>query len=263
MVTEAGFGADLGAEKFIDIKCRKAGIAPAAAVLVATVRALKFHGGTGLADLGREDLGALERGLANLQRHLHNLRDVFGLPCVVSINHFATDTDAEHALLRELVGAQGVAVHTARHWAEGGAGAADLAREVVRLGRTTPADFRFVYEDADTLWEKVNKVAKAIYGATEVTASAKIHARIRELQAAGYGHFPICIAKTQYSFSTDPELRGAPTGHVLDVREVRLAAGAEFIVMVCGEIMTMPGLPRVPSAEVIRLNDEGFVEGLF
>ncbi len=263
VVTEAGFGADLGAEKFVDIKCRKSGLRPDVAVIVATVRALKMHGGVNRQDLATENLDALRKGMANLERHIDNVRNHYGLPCVVAVNHFVHDTTAELELLQRTLAHHEVPVVIARHWAEGGAGAADLAREVVRLGRTTPADFRFVYEDADTLWEKVNKVAKAIYGATEVTASAKIHARIRELQAAGYGHFPICIAKTQYSFSTDPELRGAPTGHVLDVREVRLAAGAEFIVMVCGEIMTMPGLPARPSSENIDVTDDGRIVGLF
>ena len=261
VVTEAGFGADLGAEKFIDIKCRKAGLAPAAAVVVATVRALKFHGGVALPDLGREDLGALERGLANLQRHLHNLREVFGLPCVVSINHFASDTEAEHALLRDCLGAMGVPACTARHWAEGGRGAVELAREVVRLCEQQ-STLRFAYEDADPLWEKARLLATRTYGAAGISASAAVRARIDRLQADGYGRLPVCIAKTQYSFSTDPAARGAPTGHVLDIREVRLAAGAEFVVMVCGDIMTMPGLPKVPAAEHIDLDDEGRIVGL-
>ena len=261
VVTEAGFGADLGAEKFFDNKCRKAGLAPAAAVVVATVRALKFHGGVALPDLGREDLGALERGMANLQRHLHNLREVFGLPCVVSINHFASDTDAEHALLRERIGALGAPVHTARHWAEGGRGAAELAREVVRVCEK-PGTLRFAYEDADPLWEKARLLATRTYGAAGISAGATVRARIDRLQADGYGHLPVCIAKTQYSFSTDPTARGAPSGHVLDIREVRLAAGAEFVVLVCGDVMTMPGLPKVPAAEHIDLDDEGRIVGL-
>ena len=264
VVTEAGFGADLGAEKFIDIKCRMAGLAPAAAVVVATVRALKYHGGVALADLTREDLGALERGMANLRRHLHNLREVFGLPCVVAINHFASDTDAEHALLREHIGALGVAVHTARHWALGGRGAAELAHEVVRLcDAPRDAGQRFAYLDADPLWDKVHKLATLTYGASNISASASVRAQIQHLQAAGYGHLPVCVAKTQYSFSTDPTQRGAPSGHVLDIREVRLAAGAGFIVMICGDVMTMPGLPKVPSAERIDLDDEGRIVGLF
>ncbi len=261
VVTEAGFGADLGAEKFIDIKCRKSGLRPAAAVLVATVRALKYHGGVELKELGAENLDALQRGLANLQRHLHNLKDVFGLPCVVAINHFASDTEAEHALLRQHIGHLGVAVHTARHWALGGKGATELAHEVVRLC-DTPSTLRFAYEDADTLWDKLLLVATRTYGAAGVQASAAVRAQIQRLQDGGYGHFPVCIAKTQYSFSTDATLRGAPTGHTLEVREVRLAAGAEFVVMVCGDIMTMPGLPKVPSAERIDLNELGQIVGL-
>ena len=261
VVTEAGFGADLGAEKFIDIKCRKAGLAPAAAVVVATIRALKFHGGVNLADLGREDLAALDKGLANIQRHLHNLREVFGLPCVVSINHFTSDTEAEHALLRERLGAMGVPVVTARHWAEGGPGAAAVAHEVVKACEQK-STLRFAYEDADPLWEKVRLLATRTYGAADITASSAVRKQIAALQEAGYGHLPVCVAKTQYSFSTDPTQRGAPTGHVLDIREVRLAAGAEFVVMVCGDIMTMPGLPKVPAAEHIDLDEEGRIVGL-
>ncbi|RVU45596.1 formate--tetrahydrofolate ligase [Rubrivivax rivuli] len=264
VVTEAGFGADLGAEKFIDIKCRKAGLAPSAAVLVATIRALKFHGGVAVPDLGREDLGALERGLANIQRHLHNLREVFGLPCVVSINHFSADTEAEHILLRERLGAftgGSVPVLTARHWAEGGPGAADVARAVVAACEQ-PSTLRFAYDDADPLWEKVRKLATRTYGAADISASSAVRKQIAALQEAGYGHLPVCVAKTQVSFSTDPSQRGAPSGHVLDIREVRLAAGAEFVVMVCGDIMTMPGLPKVPAAEHIDLDEAGQIIGL-
>ena len=261
VVTEAGFGADLGAEKFIDIKCRKSGLRPAAAVVVATVRALKYHGGVDLVDLSKEDLGALDKGLGNLERHLKNLQGVFGLPCVVSINHFDSDTEAEHALLRQRVGSLGVAVYTSRHWAKGGAGAAELAHEVVRLC-DTPSTLRFAFDDADPLWEKLRKVATQTYGAATVQASAAVRAQIQRLQEGGYGHFPVCIAKTQYSFSTDPKLRGAPSGHAVEVREVRLAAGAEFVVMVCGDVMTMPGLPKVPSAERMDLNAQGQVVGL-
>ncbi|BAL96239.1 formate--tetrahydrofolate ligase [Rubrivivax gelatinosus] len=262
VVTEAGFGADLGAEKFLDIKCRKSGLRPDAAVVVATVRALKHHGGAALAELGREALGALERGLDNLRRHVDNVRGVYGLPCVVAVNHFSADTEAEHALLRERVQGWGVPIALARHWAEGGAGAEDLAREVVRLFEQ-PSTPRFVYDDDDTLWEKLRKVATRVYGAADVEAPAAVRARIEHLQAEGYGRWPICIAKTQYSFSTDAKRRGAPSGHVLDVREVRLAAGAEFIVMVCGDVMTMPGLPKTPAAEVIDLTEDGRVVGLF
>ena len=261
VVTEAGFGADLGAEKFIDIKCRLSGLRPALAVVVATVRALKYHGGLPLDALGAEDLPALGRGLANLERHLRNLREVFGLPCVVSINHFASDTEAEHALLRERVAALGVPAHTARHWAQGSEGATDLAREVVRLA-AQPAELRFAYADDDPLWDKIRALATRVYGAAEVRASPAARARLAQLQAEGHGGLPVCIAKTQYSFSTDPTLRGAPEGHVLDVREVRLAAGAGFVVVICGEVMTMPGLPRVPAAERIDLDEQGRIIGL-
>ncbi len=266
VVTEAGFGADLGAEKFIDIKCRKSGLRPDCAVIVATVRALKFHGGVDLSALNSEDLPALARGMANLERHVRNLREVFGLPCVVSINHFIADTDAEHALLRERIGALGVPVLTARHWAEGGRGAADVAREVVRLCERPadqPTTLRFAYDDAMPLWDKMKTLAQKVYGAADISASADVKAKIQRLQDDGYGHYPVCAAKTQYSFSTDATLRGAPTGHIVNVREVRLAAGAEFVVMVCGDIMTMPGLPKVPSAEKIDLDDQGRVVGLF
>jgi len=261
VVTEAGFGADLGAEKFIDIKCRKSGLRPSACVLVATIRALKFHGGADLKTITEENLVALEAGMANLEKHLSNIRDVYGIPVVVSINHFTSDTDAEVALLRKKVEAIGGRVVLATHWADGGAGAAELAKAVVELCEQ-PSEITFVYPDEAPLWEKVELLATKVYGATEVTADAKVRARIKELQDAGYGHFPICVAKTQYSFSTDPSLKGAPSGHSLNIREVRLSAGAEFIVMVCGEIMTMPGLPRVPSSERIDYID-GKVVGLF
>ena len=261
VVTEGGFGADLGAEKFIDIKCRASGLRPAAAVLVATVRALKFHGGAQLGALEEEDLPALQRGLANLERHLHNLRDVFGLPCVVAINHFGSDTETEHAMLRERIARLGVAVVVARHWAEGGRGAVELAHEVVRLCEQ-PTTLRFAYELEATLWDKITAVATRIYGAAAVSATAAVHAQIEHLQTSGYGHLPVCVAKTQYSFATDPTLRGAPSGHTVNVREVRLAAGAEFVVMVCGDVMTMPGLPKAPSAERIDLDDGGRIVGL-
>ena len=262
VVTEAGFGADLGAEKFIDIKCRKAGLQPAAAVVVATVRALKYHGGVEVKQLARPDLAALERGMANLERHVTNVTQHYGLPCVVAINHRTEDTEAEVALLMERLSALGVRVVLARHWAEGGAGAAELAREVVRLTEQ-PASPRFVYEEGATLWEKMRAIATRIYGAADITADAKVRTRIQQLQDAGYGGYPVCVAKTQYSFSTDATLRGAPSGHVVDVREVRLAAGAEFVVMICGDIMTMPGLPKVPSACAIDVDASGRITGLF
>jgi len=262
VVTEAGFGADLGAEKFVDIKCRKSGLRPSAVVIVATVRALKYHGGADLKVINTENLAALEKGIANLERHVHNVTKNYGMPCVVSINHFIHDTEAEHALLRDKLSVLGVPVVLARHWADGGKGAADVAREVVKLCEA-PNNFSFVYEDSDPLWEKMKKITSKIYGAADITADNKIRNQIKKLQEDGYGHYPICVAKTQYSFSTDAQLRGAPSGHVLNIREVRLAAGAEFIVMVCGDVMTMPGLPKVPSAEVIDLDDSGKVVGLF
>jgi formate--tetrahydrofolate ligase len=263
VVTEAGFGADLGAEKFIDIKCRKSGIRPSAVVIVATIRALKYHGGADLKEISVENLTALEKGIANLERHVNNVRNHFGLPCVVAINKIAHDTDAEIALLKKKMAHHEAPVILATHFADGGKGAEDVARAVVELIERVPADFRFVYDDAMPLWEKMKTVATKIYGASEVTADTRIRSQIKKLQESGYGHYPICAAKTQYSFSTDPNLRGAPSGHVLNVREVRLAAGAEFIVMICGEIMTMPGLPKVPSAEQIDLTDDGKVVGLF
>ncbi len=261
VVTEAGFGADLGAEKFVDIKCRKSGLRPSAAVIVATVRAIKYHGGADMKTITEENLAALQAGLVNLQRHINNVQEVYGIPCVVSINQFDADTEAEIALLRAGVSAMGSAVVLASHWANGGKGAAELAQVVVDLCEQ-PSRLNFVYEDPATLWEKVTAIATRIYGATEVTADAKVRAQITALQAAGYGHFPVCVAKTQYSFSTDPSLRGAPSAHKLNIREVRLSAGAEFIVMVCGDVMTMPGLPKVPSSERIDLVD-GKIVGLF
>ena len=262
VVTEAGFGADLGAEKFLDIKCRKSGLRPSAAVIVATVRALKHHGGVGKEALNQENLAALEKGMANLERHVNNVKNVYGIPCVVSVNRFTADTQAEMDLLTERVAKLGVKVVVATHWADGGAGAAEVARIVVDLcnEKSSPT---FVYEDSDPLWEKMKKVATKVYGAADITADTKVRNRIKELQEGGYGHYPVCVAKTQSSFSTDPNLRGAPSGHLVNVREVRLAAGAEFVVMVCGEIMTMPGLPKVPSAEKIDLTDDGKVVGLF
>jgi formate--tetrahydrofolate ligase len=262
VVTEAGFGADLGAEKFIDIKCRKSGLRPAAVVIVATVRALKFHGGADLKEINKENLAALEKGLANLERHVSNVRNQFGLPCVVSVNHFTADTDAEHSLLAKKMAALDVPLVLARHWAEGGAGAADLARKVVEVADKGGPNFRFVYDEKQSLWDKVKTIATKIYGASDISADAKIRARFDELQKT-YGHYPVCIAKTQYSFSTDPGLRGAPSGHMVNIREVRLAAGAEFIVVVCGDVMTMPGLPKVPSADKIDIDAQGRVVGLF
>ncbi|MFN7085559.1 MAG: formate--tetrahydrofolate ligase [Burkholderiales bacterium] len=263
VVTEAGFGADLGAEKFIDIKCRKAGLKPDAVVIVATIRALKYHGGVDVKELNKENLAALEKGIANLERHVNNVRNHYGLPCVVSINRFTFDTDAEIELLKKKMAHHEAPVILATHWADGGAGAAEVARTVVDLIEKVPANFKYVYEDALPLWDKIKTIATRIYGAADVTADAKVRAQIRKLQEDGYGHYPVCVAKTQYSFSTDPQLRGAPSGHIINIREVRLAAGAEFIVMVCGDIMTMPGLPKVPSAEKIDLTDDGKVVGLF
>jgi formate--tetrahydrofolate ligase len=262
VVTEAGFGADLGAEKFLDIKCRKAGLTPNAAVIVATVRALKHHGGVDRTKLNEENLPALEKGLANLERHVRNVKEVYGIPCVVSINRFTADTQAEMDLLTDRIGKLGVKVVVATHWADGGKGAAEVARIVVDLceQKSSPT---FVYEDSDTLWDKMKKIATRVYGAADITADSKVRNRIKELQEAGYGHYPVCVAKTQSSFSTDPNLRGAPSGHVVNVREVRLAAGAEFIVMICGDMMTMPGLPKVPSAEKIDVDENGKVVGLF
>ena len=261
VVTEAGFGADLGAEKFIDIKCRKTGLRPSACVLVATIRAIKYHGGADLKTITEENLPALEAGLVNLERHINNITKVYNLPLVVSINNFTSDTKAEVELLRARVEKLGVKIVLATHWADGGKGAADLAHAVVELCEK-PQAMTFVYEDGATLWEKINAVATKIYGAKDVTADAKVLAKLKEFEASGYGNFPICVAKTQYSFSTDAALRGAPSGHTINVREVKLSAGAEFIVMICGEIMTMPGLPKVPSAERIDYVD-GKVVGLF
>ena len=263
VVTEAGFGADLGAEKFIDIKCRKSGLRPDVAVIVATIRALKFHGGVDVKELDKENLPALVKGIANLERHVNNVRNHYGLPCVVAINHFTFDTPAEIELLQKKMAHHEAPVIVCRHWAEGGKGAEDLARTVADLIEKVPANFQFVYEESDSLWDKVTAIATKIYGASAVTADRKIKEQIKKLQDDGYANYPVCVAKTQYSFSTDPELRGAPTNHELNIREVRLAAGAEFIVMVCGDVMTMPGLPAVPSAEKIDIDENGRVVGLF
>jgi formate--tetrahydrofolate ligase len=263
VVTEAGFGADLGAEKFVDIKCRKSGLRPSAVVIVATLRALKYHGGVELKELNHEDLPALEKGIANLERHVNNVRNHFGLPCIIAINHFTYDTPAEIELLKRKMAHHEAPVVVARHWAEGGKGAEEVARAVVELIDRVPADFRFVYEDDQPLWDKMRAIATKIYGAAEVTADTKVRTQIKKLEEDGYGRYPVCVAKTQYSFSTDPGLRGAPSGHTVNVREVRLSAGAEFVVMICGDIMTMPGLPKLPSAEKIDITDDGRVVGLF
>ena len=262
VVTEAGFGADLGAEKFIDIKCRMAGLQPAAVVLVATIRALKFHGGVSKDALQHEDLAALERGIVNLERHLHNITSRYGLPCVVAVNHFVADTEAEVGLLRQRVEALGGRFVVARHWAEGGAGAEALARTVVEMAENFHDHHRVVYPDEADLQTKITAIATRIYGAGQVTFTESAR---RQLEAwnADYGHFPVCMAKTQMSFSSDPSVRGAPTGHTLNVREVRLANGAGFVVAVCGDMMTMPGLPKQPSAERIDIDDDGRVSGLF
>jgi formate--tetrahydrofolate ligase len=262
VVTEAGFGADLGAEKFIDIKCRKSGLRPSAVVLVATLRALKFHGGVEVAAVSKENLPALERGLANVERHIDNVRNVYGLPCVVAINHRSHDTDAELALVTERVAKKGCRAIIARHWAQGGLGAEELAHEVVRLSEQ-PSQMKFVYDERASLWDKMRTIATRVYGAADIAADSKVKAEIERLQQAGFSHYPVCVAKTQFSFTTDPSVRGAPSGHVVDIREVRLAAGAEFIVMICGDIMTMPGLPKVPSAHAIDIDEKGRVVGLF
>ena len=260
VVTEAGFGADLGAEKFFDIKCRKAGLQPAAAVIVATIRALKMHGGVAKDDLKSENVSALKKGASNLVRHIENVRK-FGVPVVVAINRFDSDSAAEIAAVREIAAAQNCQAVLCTHWGEGGAGADDLAHQVAELCEKK-SDFKPLYPDEMPLWEKVETIVKSLYGASEVTADKPVRERFEEFQRGGFGHFPVCMAKTQYSFSTDPSKRGAPSGHTVQVREVRLSAGAEFIVVITGEIMTMPGLPRVPAAIGMRLNAQGEIEGL-
>ncbi|GJE49497.1 Formate--tetrahydrofolate ligase [Methylobacterium tardum] len=262
-VTEAGFGADLGAEKFLDIKCRQAGLAPSAVVVVATIRALKMHGGVDKKNLGGENIDALEKGFANLARHVTNLRG-FGLPVVVGVNHFHADTDAEHAKLKELCRERlDVEAITCRHWAEGGAGAEELARAVVKLSQAEPAPIRHAYETESRLTDKIRAIATKLYGAADIQIETKAAGKLATFEKDGYGHLPICMAKTQYSFSTDPTLMGAPEGHIVGVRDVRLSAGAGFVVAICGEIMTMPGLPRVPAADTIRLDANGQIDGLF
>ena len=261
VVTEAGFGADLGAEKFINIKCRKAELQPAAAVLVATVRALKYHGGADLKSLSQKNLVALKKGIPNIERHALNIRNHYGLSCVVAINHRTEDSDEEITLLMDELAQKGFKVILARHWSEGGKGATELANEVVRMCEE-PSNFKFLYQDSDSIWDKMKAIATKIYGASDISANAKVRGEIQKLQEL-YGHYPVCVAKTQYSFSTDPTLLGAPTNHVVNIREVRLAAGAEFIVMVCGDIMTMPGLPKVPGACNIDVGLDGKISGLF
>ena len=262
VVTEAGFGADLGAEKFIDIKCRKAGLSPAAAVVVTTVRALKMHGGVALSGLRGENVEALEKGFANLQRHLANLRR-FGVPAVVSVNRFSADTPQEHARLKELCAAEGVKAVIADHWAQGGAGAVELAHEIVDLAESGAAKLNFLYPDDMPLLEKIRTIAQRIYAAEDIEAAKPVQDQLIQFQEQGYGHYPVCIAKTQLSFTTNPNLKGAPSGHTVAVREVRLSAGAEFVVAICGDMMTMPGLPRVPAANNIEVDAEGRITGLF
>ena len=261
VVTEAGFGADLGAEKFINIKCRKAELEPAAAVLVATVRALKYHGGADLKSLSQKNLIALKKGIPNIERHALNIRNHYGLSCVVAINHRTEDSDEEITLLMDELAQKGFKVILARHWSEGGKGATELANEVVRMCEE-PSNFKFLYQDSESIWDKLKAIATKIYGASDISANAKVRGEIQKLQES-YGHYPVCVAKTQYSFSTDPSLLGAPSNHVVNIREVRLAAGAEFIVMVCGDIMTMPGLPKVPGACNIDVGLDGKIKGLF
>ncbi len=263
VVTEAGFGADLGAEKFVDIKCRKSGLRPDAVVIVATIKALKYHGGIEVKDVKTENLVALELGFPNLARHIENVQKNFGLPCIVAVNHFYHDSEAEISWLQEKLESRGVPVSICKHWAAGGAGAEDLAKKIVQITENQTTTFQFVYPDDLPIWEKMRAVATKIYGASDIVAEANVLAEIKKIEAMGCGHFPICVAKTQYSFSSNPKLRGAPTGHVLNVREVRLAAGAEFVVMICGEIMTMPGLPKEPSAMKIDIDKDGKVVGLF
>ncbi len=262
VVTEAGFGADLGAEKFFDIKCRKAGLKPAAAVIVATVRALKMNGGVKREDLGTENIDAVTLGCANLGRHIENVKQ-FGVPVVVAMNHFTSDTDAEIAAIKAYVDEQGAEAILCKHWAHGSAGIEELARKVVALAESDAAQFSPLYPDAMSLFDKIDTIVKRIYRGSGAIADQSVRDQLRQWEEAGYGHLPVCMAKTQYSFSTDPTLRGAPTGHAVPVREVRLSAGAGFVVAICGEIMTMPGLPRSPSSERIFLNDRGYIEGLF
>jgi formate--tetrahydrofolate ligase len=261
-VTEAGFGADLGAEKFLNIKCRKANITPDAVVIVATVRALKHHGGVELKDLGQPNFDALDKGAENLKKHIENIHR-FGLPAVVAVNSFATDTPEEMEFIRDKCAYLGVKIVPASHWLNGGAGAVDLARAVVDVVESTKNDFTFLYPDSLTLWEKVETICREIYGADDIQADKKVRDKFQMLQDAGYGHLPICMAKTQYSLSTDPTLKGRPHGFKVPLRDVKVSAGAGFVVVITGEIMTMPGLPKVPAAEAIDINERGEVVGLF
>ncbi len=263
VVTEAGFGADLGAEKFLNIKCRKAGIQPNCAVIVATVRALKMHGGVKKDDLKKENIEALKNGLPNLERHINNIKK-FGLEITVAINHFITDTDKEVKIIEEHCSKLGVKAIVCMHWAKGGEGTKEIANHVVELcQKAKKENFKLLYSNDVSLWQKIETIAKEIYGASEVVADTRIRDKLKKIQEDGFDKLPICVAKTQYSFSTDPDLKGAPTGHVLPIREIKLSSGAEFIVVICGSIMTMPGLPRVPAAQSIKLNNEGEIEGLF
>jgi len=262
VITEAGFGADLGAEKFFDIKCRKAGLEPSAVVLVATIRALKYHGGVDKDQLNSENLKALEKGMVNLERHFNNMQNNFGLPCIICINHFVNDTDAEVELLKSKAESMGAKVVTSKHWADGGAGAEDLAKTVVEIVDSHSGKHKYVYEDNDSLWEKIEAVATKIYGASGITAPPNVRAQIDKLNE-DYGSYPVCIAKTQMSFSADPSVRGAPSGHTVAITEARLASGAGFIVVIAGNMMTMPGLPKVPAAEKIDVDSDGKIVGLF
>ena len=262
VVTEAGFGADLGAEKFMNIKCRKAGLSPAVVVIVATVRAMKMNGGVSKGDLGQENVSAVIAGCANLGRHIENLKS-FGVPVIVGINHFVTDTDAENQAIKDYVEKGGSEAILCKHWAHGSQGTLELANRVAEIADSGISNFSPLYKDEISLFEKIESVAKNIYRADEVIADQSVKDQLEAWEQGGYGHLPVCMAKTQYSFTTDPNRRGAPDGHSLPIREVRLSAGAGFIVVICGQIMTMPGLPRVPSAEAICLNEEGNIEGLF
>ena len=262
VVTEAGFGADLGAEKFFDIKCRKANLKPAVAVVVSTIRALKMHGGVSKDNLSIENVQAVKAGLSNLEKHISNLKQ-FNVPVTVAVNSFSTDTEAEFIEIKEFCKKINVEAFLCTHWANGSTGTKELAQKVVQLSENTENNFKTLYEDSLPLWEKTNMIAQNIYGAQEIVASKEVQLQYKNFQESGYGHFPICMAKTQYSFSTDPNLKGAPTGHIVEIKELRLSAGAEFIVAVAGEIMTMPGLPKIPSANLIRLNSQNQIEGLF